>query len=50
MDYAESQRNPGKHMTGLTVVIVLHIILGWALLNAAVCVWIARIGIDRKTA
>ena len=24
--------------------------LGWALLNAAVCVWIARIGIDRKTA
>jgi len=33
VDYAESQRNPGKHMTGLTVVIVLHIILGWALLN-----------------
>ena len=24
--------------------------LGWALLNAGVCVWIARIGIDRKTA
>jgi len=24
--------------------------LGWALLNAVVCVWIARIGIDRKTA
>ncbi len=33
MDYAESQRNPGKHLTGFTVVVVLHIILGWALLN-----------------
>lgn len=33
MDYAESQRNPGKHMTGFIVVVVLHIILGWALLN-----------------
>jgi len=33
VDYAESQRNPGKHLTGFTVVVVLHIILGWALLN-----------------
>ena len=33
MNYAERQRNPSKHMVGLGVVIVMHIILGWALLN-----------------
>ncbi len=33
MNYAEQQRNPTKHMVGLGVVIVMHIILGWALLN-----------------
>lgn len=33
MDYAQQQRNPGKHLTGFTVVVILHIILGWALLN-----------------
>ena len=33
MNYAEQQRNPSKHMVGLGVVIVMHIILGWALLN-----------------
>ena len=33
MDYASQQRNPGKHMTGLAVVVLLHIVLGWALLN-----------------
>ncbi len=33
MNYAERQRNPGKHLTGLSVVIVLHIALGWALMN-----------------
>lgn len=33
MDYAQQQRNPGKHLTGFTVVVVLHIILGYALMN-----------------
>ena len=33
MNYAEQQRDPTKHMVGLGVVIVFHIILGWALLN-----------------
>lgn len=33
MDYASQQRNPGKHPIGLIVVAVLHIILGWALVN-----------------
>ncbi len=33
MNYAEQQRNPTKHVVGLGVVIVMHIILGWALLN-----------------
>jgi periplasmic protein TonB len=33
VDYASQQRNPGKHPIGLIVVAVLHIILGWALVN-----------------
>ncbi len=33
MDFAQQQRNPGKHLTGFTVVVILHLILGWALLN-----------------
>ena len=33
MDYASQQRNPGKHPVGLIVVAVLHIILGYALVN-----------------
>jgi protein TonB len=33
VNYAEQQRNPTRHMVGFGVVIVLHIILGWALLN-----------------
>ncbi len=33
VDYAEAQRNPGKHPVGLGVVIVLHILLGWALVS-----------------
>lgn len=33
MDYAQQQRNPGKHLTGFTVVVILHLLLGWALLN-----------------
>ena len=33
MDYAQQQRNPGKHMTGFAVVVLLHLLLGWALVN-----------------
>lgn len=33
MDFAETQRNPGKHVVGFGIVLVLHLILGWALLN-----------------
>ena len=33
LNYAEQQRNPGKHVVGIGIVIVLHILLGWALLN-----------------
>ena len=33
MDFAESQRNPAKHPVGLIVVAVLHVLLGWALVN-----------------
>jgi protein TonB len=33
MNYAEQQRQPAKHLTGFTVVVILHIILGYALVN-----------------
>ena len=33
MNYAEQQRNPGKHAVGIGIVVVMHILLGWALLN-----------------
>ena len=33
MDYAQQQRSPGKHLTGITVVIILHLALGYALIN-----------------
>ena len=33
MNYAEQQRDPGKHAVGIGIVIVMHILLGWALLN-----------------
>ena len=33
MDYAQSQRNPGKHLTGIGLVIILHVIIGYALVN-----------------
>ncbi len=33
MGYAEQQRQPGKHLTGIAVVIVFHLLLGWALAN-----------------
>lgn len=33
MDYAQQQRKPGKHVVGIAIVLVLHLFLGWALLN-----------------
>jgi protein TonB len=33
LNYAEQQRDPGKHAIGIGVVVVLHIALGWALVN-----------------
>lgn len=33
MDYASQQRSPGKHPIGLGVVVVLHVVLGYALVN-----------------
>ena len=30
-DYASQQRNPGKHIVGLSLVVLLHIILFWAI-------------------
>lgn len=30
-DYAQQQRDPGKHIVGLTVVVLLHVLLGMAL-------------------
>ena len=33
MDYASQQRNPGKHPIGLIVVAVMHLVLGYALVN-----------------
>ncbi|HEX4858795.1 MAG TPA: TonB family protein [Usitatibacteraceae bacterium] len=33
MDYAASQRNPVKHLTGISVVIVLHVLMAWGLAN-----------------
>lgn len=33
MDYAQQQRNPARHLTGITVVVLLHILLGYALVT-----------------
>jgi len=33
MDYAQQQRSPGKHLTGIVFVIILHVVLGYALIN-----------------
>jgi protein TonB len=33
VDFAEAQRQPGKHPVGLIVVAVMHVVLGYALVN-----------------
>ena len=41
MDYAQQQRQPGKHLTGITVVLVLHVLVVYALVTG-----LARKAID----
>ena len=33
LDYAQQQRNPGRHLVGIVIVLALHLVLGWALVN-----------------
>lgn len=33
MDFAEQQRNPGRHAVGFGIVLALHLLLGWALVT-----------------
>jgi protein TonB len=33
VNFAESQRNPGKHPTGLIIVIIMHVLLAYALVS-----------------
>jgi len=33
VDYAQQHRNPGKHVIGIGIVVALHLVLGWALVN-----------------
>jgi protein TonB len=33
VDFAEQQRNPGRHVVGIGIVLGLHLVLGWALVS-----------------
>ena len=33
MDYAQQQRSPVKHLTGIAAVVLLHVVVGYALVN-----------------
>jgi len=33
VNYAERERNPVKHLPSITMVIIFHLVLGWALVN-----------------
>ncbi len=33
MDYASQQRNPTRHVVGIGVVVLMHVLLGWALVS-----------------
>jgi protein TonB len=33
MNYAEQQRNPGRHAVGITAVVLLHVLIVWALVS-----------------
>jgi protein TonB len=33
VDFAQQQRNPGRHLLGFGIVVALHLLLGWALVT-----------------
>jgi protein TonB len=33
VDFAQQQRQPGKHAVGIGIVVAMHLVLGWALVN-----------------
>jgi protein TonB len=33
VDFAQQQRNPGRHAVGIGIVLALHLVLGWALVS-----------------
>ena len=33
MDFAQQQRNPGRHVLGFGIVLALHLVMGWALIT-----------------
>ncbi len=33
MDFAEQQRRPTKHLVGFAMVVLMHILIGWALVS-----------------
>jgi periplasmic protein TonB len=33
VDFAQQQRNPGRHVMGIGIVLALHLLLGWALVT-----------------
>ena len=33
MDFAQQQRNPGRHTVGIGIVLALHLLLGWAVVS-----------------
>ena len=33
VDFAQQQRNPGRHLIGFGIVVALHVLLGWALVT-----------------
>jgi hypothetical protein len=33
VDFAQHQRNPGRHVVGFGIVLALHLLMGWALIT-----------------
>ncbi|NBO77013.1 MAG: energy transducer TonB, partial [Betaproteobacteria bacterium] len=33
MDFAQQQRNPGRHLTSIGIVVLMHLLLGYALVS-----------------
>ena len=51
MNFAEQQRNPGKHLIGFGVVLALHLLLGYALVTglAQRLVTLVNLATDTRT-